>query len=265
MCEQLFRRIIAPLEDGAFRCAGRPCPTLGRAFGQGAERPRETSSPESAPGAGPRSEAQARGPSRPRAGPNGAPQEGSHSFRRRTPPCDDHSEIRQYISDSRSLLVVRRRRGARAVPCPAVRYGALRRAGRHTDSGLRHRRDRRGDERAPVEPGRRPARGGERGGDRPRVPAGDGGPAGRGPGRDRVRPQRHPAHVRLLAHPVQASSPGDEVVVSRLDHDANIRPWVQAAERAGAVVRWADFDPATGELSPRPSARRSPGGPGWSR
>ncbi|MCX4502117.1 cysteine desulfurase-like protein [Streptomyces anulatus] len=47
-----------------------------------------------------------------------------------------------------------------------------------------------------------------------------------------------------------AWSPGDEVVVSRLDHDANIRPWVQAAERAGAVVRWADFDPSTGELSP---------------
>ncbi|MFI7086151.1 cysteine desulfurase-like protein [Streptomyces anulatus] len=48
----------------------------------------------------------------------------------------------------------------------------------------------------------------------------------------------------------RAWSPGDEVVVSRLDHDANIRPWVQAAERAGAVVRWADFDPMTGELSP---------------
>lgn len=43
--------------------------------------------------------------------------------------------------------------------------------------------------------------------------------------------------------------PGDEVVVTRLDHDANIRPWVQAADRAGATVRWADFDPATGELS----------------
>jgi cysteine desulfurase family protein (TIGR01976 family) len=43
--------------------------------------------------------------------------------------------------------------------------------------------------------------------------------------------------------------PGDEVVVTRLDHDANIRPWVQAAEAAGAVVRWADFDPATGELT----------------
>ena len=42
--------------------------------------------------------------------------------------------------------------------------------------------------------------------------------------------------------------PGDEVVVTRLDHDANIRPWVQAAEAAGATVRWVDFDPATGEL-----------------
>ncbi len=43
--------------------------------------------------------------------------------------------------------------------------------------------------------------------------------------------------------------PGDEVVVSRLDHDANVRPWVQAADAAGATVRWADFDPATGELT----------------
>jgi cysteine desulfurase family protein (TIGR01976 family) len=42
--------------------------------------------------------------------------------------------------------------------------------------------------------------------------------------------------------------PGDEVVVSQLDHDANVRPWVQAAGRAGATVRWAAFDPATGEL-----------------
>ncbi|MFE1991113.1 cysteine desulfurase-like protein [Streptomyces parvulus] len=44
--------------------------------------------------------------------------------------------------------------------------------------------------------------------------------------------------------------PGDEVVVTRLDHDSNIRPWIQAAEAAGASVRWADFDPATGELLP---------------
>lgn len=45
-------------------------------------------------------------------------------------------------------------------------------------------------------------------------------------------------------------APGDEVVVSRLDHDANVRPWVQAAAATGALVRWADFDPETGELSP---------------
>ena len=42
--------------------------------------------------------------------------------------------------------------------------------------------------------------------------------------------------------------PGDEVVVSQLDHDANVRPWVQAARRAGATVRWALVDAATGEL-----------------
>ncbi len=53
--------------------------------------------------------------------------------------------------------------------------------------------------------------------------------------------------ARTLA---QGWGPGDEVVVTRLDHDGNIRPWVIAAERAGATVRWVDFDPATGELDP---------------
>ena len=43
-------------------------------------------------------------------------------------------------------------------------------------------------------------------------------------------------------------APGDEVVLSRLDHDADVRPWLQAADRAGAVVRWADVDPVTAEL-----------------
>ncbi len=41
---------------------------------------------------------------------------------------------------------------------------------------------------------------------------------------------------------------GDEVVVTRLDHDSNIRPWVQAAERTGATLRWLDFAAETGEL-----------------
>lgn len=34
---------------------------------------------------------------------------------------------------------------------------------------------------------------------------------------------------------------GDEVVVTYLDHDANIRPWVLAAQDAGATVRWVDI------------------------
>ncbi|KQS71184.1 cysteine desulfurase-like protein [Modestobacter sp. Leaf380] len=42
--------------------------------------------------------------------------------------------------------------------------------------------------------------------------------------------------------------PGDEVVVSRLDHDANIRPWVQLAEEAGLLVKWAEVDIESGEL-----------------
>jgi selenocysteine lyase/cysteine desulfurase len=41
---------------------------------------------------------------------------------------------------------------------------------------------------------------------------------------------------------------GDEIVVSRLDHDANVRPWIAAARSAGAVVRWAEVDIETCEL-----------------
>ncbi len=43
---------------------------------------------------------------------------------------------------------------------------------------------------------------------------------------------------------------GDEIVVTSLDHDANVRPWFQAAEARGVTVRQVDFDPVTGELSP---------------
>ena len=42
--------------------------------------------------------------------------------------------------------------------------------------------------------------------------------------------------------------PGDEIVVSELDHDANVRPWVQAAASAGARVIWARVDPQTTDL-----------------
>lgn len=43
--------------------------------------------------------------------------------------------------------------------------------------------------------------------------------------------------------------PGDEVVVTRLDHDGNVRPWVHAAEAAGARVRWVGFDRESAELT----------------
>jgi cysteine desulfurase family protein (TIGR01976 family) len=36
--------------------------------------------------------------------------------------------------------------------------------------------------------------------------------------------------------------PGDEVVVTMLDHDANVAPWLIAARDAGATVRWVDVD-----------------------
>ncbi|MFN4261508.1 MAG: cysteine desulfurase-like protein [Gemmataceae bacterium] len=42
---------------------------------------------------------------------------------------------------------------------------------------------------------------------------------------------------------------GDEVVVSKLDHDANVRPWVRAATDAGATVRWVDIHPEDGTLN----------------
>ena len=42
--------------------------------------------------------------------------------------------------------------------------------------------------------------------------------------------------------------PGDEVVVTRLDHDANVRPWVIHTERNGGTVRFAEPEPETLEL-----------------
>ena len=42
--------------------------------------------------------------------------------------------------------------------------------------------------------------------------------------------------------------PGDHVVVTRLDHDANVRPWVLAARDAGAAVTWVDIRPEDATL-----------------
>lgn len=56
----------------------------------------------------------------------------------------------------------------------------------------------------------------------------------------------------LLSTLAEASSSrsglGYEVIVSRLDDEANIAPWLRAAHRYGAKVKWAEVDIETGEL-----------------
>lgn len=56
----------------------------------------------------------------------------------------------------------------------------------------------------------------------------------------------------LLSLLAEASSSraglGYEVIVSRLDDEANIAPWLRAAHRYGAKVKWAEVDIETGEL-----------------
>lgn len=44
--------------------------------------------------------------------------------------------------------------------------------------------------------------------------------------------------------------PGDEIVVSRMDHDANVWPWVMLARDLGLVVRWLPFDTSSYEFAP---------------
>lgn len=46
-------------------------------------------------------------------------------------------------------------------------------------------------------------------------------------------------------------APDDELVCTRLDHDANVAPWLALAERTGAAVRWADIDATTATLDLR--------------
>jgi len=44
---------------------------------------------------------------------------------------------------------------------------------------------------------------------------------------------------RSIARSLQ---PADEIIVTRLDHDANISPWLQIAQDRDCVIRWLDFD-----------------------
>ena len=51
--------------------------------------------------------------------------------------------------------------------------------------------------------------------------------------------------TRTLARELRA---GDEILVTRLDHDANVSPWLELAKDAGVDVRLVDFDPEDGSL-----------------
>ena len=147
---------------------------------------------------------------------------------------------------------VRRRSRPRSVPGPGGGVGALRRARRHPDPATGHRRDGRSAVRSAGQPWRGHRGRAQR---RPHRPAGQAG-AGR-PGRARtprgvVFGRRHDgADLRLLPHAGQArgvpgtrwSSPGSTTTPT--SGRGCRRP-----QAVGATVRWADFDPATAELTP---------------
>ena len=72
------------------------------------------------------------------------------------------------------------------------------------------------------------------------------------------------ALTRALARELRE---GDEVVVTRLDHDANVSPWLELQYDLGIVVRFAEIDEACRSTSATwsrcsPSARASSGSPG---
>jgi cysteine desulfurase family protein (TIGR01976 family) len=54
--------------------------------------------------------------------------------------------------------------------------------------------------------------------------------------------------MRFAATAAREWSAGDEIVCTRLDHDANVSPWLIAASRVGATVRFADPEPGSLEL-----------------
>ena len=64
---------------------------------------------------------------------------------------------------------------------------------------------------------------------------------GRDPGEIVFGPNMTTLSMALSRAVARELAPGDEVVVTMLDHDANIAPWLLAAEDTGATVRWADL------------------------
>ena len=52
---------------------------------------------------------------------------------------------------------------------------------------------------------------------------------------------------RSLAHQFE---PGDEIIISRMEHEGNVSPWLQMAEDNGLVVKWLEFDRDTWRVEP---------------
>ena len=68
------------------------------------------------------------------------------------------------------------------------------------------------------------------------------------PGEIAFGPSMTAMTMRFSAAIGRTLAPGDEILCTRLDHDANVAPWLIAAGRADATVRFADPDPETLEL-----------------
>lgn len=52
-----------------------------------------------------------------------------------------------------------------------------------------------------------------------------------------------------LSRAIAKTLPSDsEIIVTRMDHDANVSPWLTIAEDNDWTVRWVDFDPEAGTL-----------------
>lgn len=52
---------------------------------------------------------------------------------------------------------------------------------------------------------------------------------------------------RSLAHQFE---PGDEIIISRMEHEGNVSPWLQMAEDNGLTVKWLEFDRDTWRVEP---------------
>ncbi|MCP4250423.1 MAG: aminotransferase class V-fold PLP-dependent enzyme, partial [bacterium] len=55
--------------------------------------------------------------------------------------------------------------------------------------------------------------------------------------------QNMTSHTFAISRALAATwGPGDEIVLTRMDHDANVSPWLRAAEERDVIVRWVEFD-----------------------